>query len=67
MNATKTKVRNRMGQHMLALIRIKIHNQVKKMYCNTFTPTSNMIKEFNTRMYNSDENPKFVNLHDKEN
>lgn len=32
MNATKTKVRNRMSQHMLiALIRIKIHYQVKKL------------------------------------
>lgn len=32
MNTTKTKIRNRMGQRMLvALIRIKTHNSVKKV------------------------------------
>ncbi|XP_050063253.1 uncharacterized protein LOC126552585 [Aphis gossypii] len=68
MNVTKTKIRNRMGQQMLvALIRIKIHNQVKKNCCNTFTPTANMLKEFNTKMYNSDDNPKIANLHNEEN
>lgn len=68
MNVTKTKIRNRMGQQMLvALIRIKIHNQVKKICCNTFTPTANMLKEFNTKMYNSDDNPKIANLHNEEN
>jgi len=32
MNATKTKVRNKMGQEMLvALLRIKIHNSMKQI------------------------------------
>lgn len=57
-----------MVQKMLvALISIKIHNKVKKICCNTFTPTANMLKEFNTKMYNSDDNPKIANLRNEEN
>lgn len=67
MNVTKTKIRNRMGQQMLmALIRIKIHNQVKKICCTSFTPTYNMLKEFNKNMYDND-NLKIANLHSEEN
>ncbi|XP_016656220.2 uncharacterized protein LOC107882417 [Acyrthosiphon pisum] len=70
MNITKTKIRNRMGQQMLvALIRIKIHNQVKKICCTSFTPTAEMLKAFNTKMYDSDssDNLQIANLHNEEN
>jgi len=47
-------------QMLMFLICIKIHNQVKKNCCNTFTPTANILKEFNTKMYNSDDYPKIT-------
>jgi len=56
MNATKTKVRNKMGQEMLgALLRIKIHNSVKQICCNTFSPTKKLLELFDSKIYDSDE------------
>lgn len=62
-NATKTKVRNRMGQSMLvALIRIKVHNSVKKQCCTSFVPSKQMLNIFDSKIYDSDQKRKIANF-----
>jgi len=56
MNTTKPKVKNKMGQEMLvALLRIKIHDSVKQICCNSFSPTKKMLELFDSKIYDSDE------------
>ncbi|XP_015371823.1 PREDICTED: zinc finger protein 862-like [Diuraphis noxia] len=67
MNATKTKVRNRMSQSMLvALIRIKVHNSVKKQCCTSFIPSKQMLNLFDSKMYDSDKSLKIANFDDSD-
>lgn len=55
MNATKTIVRNRMSQEMLvAILRIKIHNNVKKICCTSFSLSKKMLELSDSKIYDSD-------------
>lgn len=65
MNATKTKVRSRMGQSMLvALIRIKVHNSVEKQCCTSFVPSKQMLNLFDSKIYDFDKKLKIANFDD---
>lgn len=52
MNIVKSKMRNRMQLPMMqAITRIRLHFSVRKICCNTFRPTDEMIKMHNSKMY----------------
>lgn len=54
MNAVKTKSRNKMSLKMLeAILRIRIHLYVRRICCETFEPTQDMICRFTSLMYSS--------------
>ena len=63
MNATKTKIRNRMQLKLLnAILRIKITLYSKKKCCKDFQATDSMVQDFNSKiMYQSKEAEEAVN------
>lgn len=58
MNYTKTRLRNKIQYELLdALLRIINHLNINKICCNSFTPTQEMLKRFNSNiMYEIPEN-----------
>lgn len=58
MNYTKTRLRNKIQYELLdALLKIINHLNINKICCNSFTPTQEMLKRFNSNiMYEIPEN-----------
>lgn len=56
MNATKTKLRNKMGFTLLdSILRVKTYFYANKICCKDFNPSRQMYERFNNSIYNNED------------